>query len=204
MSLNLRSVLPTLVCSLVLSAPAFAAATSTSTWKIDPSHSSAGFSVKHMMISNVKGSFTKLDGTIDYDGKNLKNIAVKANIDPASINTADNGRDEHLKGKDFFDVEHFPTVTFKSKKIKAQGKDKFALTGDLTMKGVTKEVTLLVDGPTQEIKDMKGNKRVGASATTTINRKDFNITYGGLMDNGGAMIGDKVPVTIEIEAIKIQ
>jgi polyisoprenoid-binding protein YceI len=200
MSFNLRFTLPAIISSL-LTTPAFAA---TSNWKIDPSHSSAGFSVKHMMISNVKGSFTKLDGTIDYDGKNLKSIAVKANIDPASINTADSNRDEHLMGKDFFDVEHYPTVTFKSKKIKAEGKDKFALTGDLTMKGITKEVTLLVDGPTQEIKDMKGNKRVGASATTTINRKDFNITYGGLMDNGGAMIGDKVPVSIEIEAIKIQ
>lgn len=171
-------------------------------WNIDTAHSNAGFSVRHMMISNVKGDFSNVKGTLEYDGKNISSIKVDANIDVASVNTNDKGRDEHLRKADFFDTEKFPKMTFKSKKVKALGKGKFALTGDLTMKGVTKEVTLNVEGPSQVIKDGRGGTKVGASATTKINRKDFGLSYGGLMDNGGAMIGDEVTISLEIEADK--
>lgn len=171
-------------------------------WNIDTAHSNAGFSVRHMMISNVKGDFSNVKGTVEYDGKNINTIKVNADIDVASVNTNDKGRDEHLRKADFFDTEKFPKMTFKSKKVKSLGKGKFALVGDLTMKGVTKEVTLDVEGPSAVIKDGRGGTKVGASASTKINRKDFGLSYGGLMDNGGAMIGDEVKITLEIEADK--
>lgn len=171
-------------------------------WNIDTAHSNAGFAVRHMMISNVKGDFSNVKGTVEYDGKNISSIKVDANIDVSSVNTNDKGRDEHLRKADFFDTEKYPKMTFKSKKVKALGKGKFALTGDLTMKGVTKEVVLNVEGPSQVIKDGRGGTKVGASATTKINRKDFGLSYGGLMDNGGAMIGDEVTISLEIEADK--
>lgn len=173
-------------------------------WTIDSAHSSADFSVRHMMISNVKGDFRKVEGTIDYDGKNAKSLKIEATIDASTVNTGEKGRDEHLKGGDFFDVEKYPKMTFKSKSAKKVGKDKIEVVGELTMKGVTKDVTLTVDGPTAEIKDPHGGFKIGAAATTKINRKDFGITYGKLMDNGGAMIGDDVAISLEIEAGKKQ
>lgn len=194
-SLGLISVLA------IATAPACLAS---NTWTIDSAHSSADFSVRHMMISNVKGDFRKVEGTIDYDGKNAKTLKVDATIDASTVNTGEKGRDEHLKGGDFFDVEKYPKMSFKSKSAKKLGKDKIEVKGDLTMKGVTKEVTLIVDGPTAEIKDPHGGYKIGASATTKINRKDFGITYGKLMDNGGAMIGDDVAISLEIEAGKKQ
>lgn len=184
--------------ALAIGQQAFAA----DVWNIDTAHSNAGFSVRHMMISNVKGDFSNVKGTVEYDGKNINTIKVNADIDVASVNTNDKGRDEHLRKADFFDTEKFPKMTFKSKKVKSLGKGKFALVGDLTMKGVTKEVTLDVEGPSAVIKDGRGGTKVGASASTKINRKDFGLSYGGLMDNGGAMIGDEVKITLEIEADK--
>lgn len=173
-------------------------------WKIDTAHSSADFAVRHLMISNVKGRFPKVEGTVDYDGKDLKGLKVEADIDVSSVDTGEKARDEHLKSPDFFDAAKFPKMTFKSKKVKSQGKGKFAMTGDLTMKGVTKEVTLEVEGPSDEIKDMKGSQRFGASASTTINRKDFGITWNKAMDNGGSVVGDQVKISLEIEAVKQQ
>lgn len=191
-----NAVMLTLAGGLFLTLPACAQ------WKIDPSHSKAGFAVKHMMISNVRGEFAKLTGTAEYDGKDIKSIKVNANIDASSIDTGNEDRDKHLKNKDFFDVEKYPEIKFVSKSAKPAGKDKFKLTGDLTMHGVTKEVTLDVDGPSQQINDKHGNIKVGASASVTVNRKDFGITYGGVMDNGGAMIGDQVNITLDIELAK--
>lgn len=179
---------------LTLAAPSFA-----SDWKIDPAHSNAGFSIRHMMISNVKGEFQKVSGTAEYDGKNIKTLKVSANIDPASIDTANADRDKHLKGADFFNVEKFPEMKFESKKVLSAKKDSFKLLGDLTMHGVTKEVTLDVDGPTPAIKDPRGNTKIGASASATINRKDWGINYGAIMDNGGAMLGDEVKITLDVE-----
>lgn len=170
-------------------------------WTLDPAHSSAGFKVRHMMVSNVKGQFGGVNGTAEYDGKDIKSLKVNAEIDTTTVNTGDQKRDEHLRKADFFDVEKFPKMTFKSTKVVPQGKDKFQLLGDLTMHGVTKPVTLEVEGPSQTITDKKGT-RMGASATTTLKRKDFGITYGGALDNGGAAIGDDVKIDLEIEMTK--
>ena len=173
-----------------------------SEWKLDSNHSKAGFAVKHMMISNVRGEFAKVKGTAQYDGKDIKTIKVNAVIDAGSIDTGNDDRDKHLRGADFFDTEKYPEITFVSKKAIPSGKDRFKLEGDLTMHGVTKPVTLWVDGPTEQINDKHGNLKVGASAETKLNRKDFGIQYGGLMDNGGAMISDAVGITLDIELSK--
>lgn len=175
---------------------------SSNTWNIDSGHARAGFSVRHMMISNVRGDFSKVTGTVEYDGKDVKSIKADATIDVSTIDTGESTRDEHLRGDGFFNVAKFPTMTFKSKKVQSAGKDKFKMTGDLTIHGVTKEVTFDVEGPSPEIKDKKGGTHIGASALAKINRKDFGITYGGLLDNGGPMIGDDVNITLDIELIK--
>lgn len=172
-------------------------------WSLDPMHSAAHFSIRHMMISNVRGDFGKLSGTVNYDGKNLAGAKVDAKIDAKSINTSEAKRDEHLRGKDFFDVEKFPDITFKSTKIKAAGKGKFLMTGDLTMHGVTKAVTLDVDGPSAPLVDKKsGSTKVGLSASGTIKRKDFGITYNSVLDGGGVALGEDVPITLDIELSK--
>jgi len=168
-------------------------------WKLDPTHSKAAFSVKHMMISNVRGEFDKVSGTAQYDGKDVKTIKVDATISAASIDTGNDDRDKHLRDKDFFDTDKYPDIKFVSKSAKPAGKGKFKLAGDLTMHGVTKPVTLDVEGPSAAINDGHGNTKVGASATAEINRKDFGIQYGGLMDNGGAMISDAVKIQLDIE-----
>lgn len=171
-------------------------------WSIDPMHSAAHFSIKHMMISTVRGGFGKVTGTVNYDGKNLAKAKVNATIDVKSINTGEDKRDEHLRGKDFFETEKFPDITFKSTGIKPKGKGKFAMTGDLTMHGVTKPVTLDVEGPSQQIKDKQGNSKVGFSATGTIKRKDFGVTYNSVLDGGGVALGEEVPITLDVELSK--
>lgn len=168
-------------------------------YTLDPYHSKAEFSVRHMMISNVSGEFAKVSGTAQYDGKDVKSIKVDATIDAASIDTGNEDRDKHLRNKDFFDTEKYPTIKFVSKSAKPAGKGQFKLSGDLTMHGVTKPVTLDVEGPSAEIDDKHGNLKVGAEAKTVINRKDFGISYGGVMDNGGAAVSDEVKITLNIE-----
>ncbi|MCC7527398.1 MAG: YceI family protein [Candidatus Melainabacteria bacterium] len=171
-------------------------------WTIDSMHTAAHFSIKHMMISTVRGGFGKVTGSVNYDGKNLAKAKVNATIDAKTINTGEDKRDEHLRSKDFFETEKFPSITFKSTTIKPKGKGKFAMSGDLSMHGVTKPVTLDVDGPSQEIKDKQGNHKVGFSATGTINRKDFGITYNSVLDGGGVALGEEVPITLDIEMSK--
>lgn len=182
-----------------LSLPIIAAA---ATWNIDPDHSSVGFKVKHLMISNVRGSFDKHTGTIELNEKDITKSKVKVSIDTTSINTNVQKRDDHLRSADFFDVTKFPVMTFVSKKVAKAGKDKLKVTGDLTLHGVTKEVVLNVDGPTKESKDPYGNIRKGATATTTINRKDFGLTWNAALETGGVVVGDEVNITLEIEMIK--
>lgn len=182
-----------------LSLPLMASA---ATWTIDRDHSSIGFKIKHLMVSNVKGSFEKFNGTVDLNEKDITKSKVEVNIETASINTNVELRDGHLKSADFFDVVKYPSMTFKSKKVAKAGKDKLKVTGDLTLHGVTKEVVLNVDGPTQEIKDLYGNIRKGASATATINRKDFGLNWNKALETGGVVVGDEVHITIEIEMIK--
>jgi polyisoprenoid-binding protein YceI len=170
-------------------------------YTIDPAHSSAQFSVRHMMISNVKGEFSKVSGTVVYDPANLAASRVEAVIDASSLNTRVEQRDKHLKSADFFDVEKYPTLTFRSKQItKASGK--LLVKGDLTMHGVTREVTLEVEGPSAVMKDPMGNLRLGASATTTINRKDWGLTWNKALEGGGVLVGEDIAITLDIEAFR--
>jgi polyisoprenoid-binding protein YceI len=170
-------------------------------YQIDSAHSSAQFTVRHMMISNVRGEFTKLSGSITYDPADPANSSIDATIDAASINTREAQRDAHLKSADFFDVERFPVLTFRSKEVgirNGEGNVK----GDLTIHGVTKEVVLHVEGPTPETKDPWGNMRIGATATAKINRKDFGLTYNAALEAGGVLVGEEVKITIDLEAIR--
>jgi len=171
-------------------------------WTIDSAHTNADFSVKHMMVSNVRGGFGKVTGSAKYDGKDFKDASVEAVIDVSTIDTHNSQRDEHLKGADFFDVAKYPTATFKSKSIKKTSSG-FDMLGDLTLHGVTKPVTLHADKLSAPI-NMNGSVHVGTSATTKINRKDFGVSFNKNLDNGGAMVGDEVAITIEIDLAKKQ
>ena len=184
---------------IALALPAFAFAT---TWTIDPDHSNVGFKVRHLMVSNVKGSFEKHTGTVEIDDKDITKSKVEVSIDTNSINTNVIKRDEHLRSADFFDVAKFPTMTFVSKKVVKDGKDNLKVTGDLTLHGVTKQVVLDVEGPTKESKDPWGNIRRGATATTKINRKDFGLVWNAALETGGVAVGEEITITLEIEMIK--
>jgi polyisoprenoid-binding protein YceI len=173
-----------------------------STWEIDAAHSSVGFAIRHMMVSNVRGTFGKFSGTVKANEKDLSESTVEATIDVASIDTGNAKRDDHLRSPDFFDVAKYPTITFKSRKITPAGDKKWKVTGDLTMHGVTKEVTLDVEGPTAEVKDPQGNLRAGATVTTKLSRNDFGITWSKTLDGGGLVLGDEVNVTIDVEGVK--
>lgn len=188
-----------LITLLLMTLPLTALA---STWAIDPEHSTAQFKVRHLMISNVKGVFEKVSGTLNLDDKDITRSKVDVGIDIASINTNIKKRDDHLRSPDFFDAAKFPTMTFVSTKVEKAGKDKLKVTGNLTIKGVTKVVVLTVDGPTSEIKDPWGNGRRGASATTTINRRDFGVSWNKTMDNGGMVVGEDVAVQLDVEFVK--
>lgn len=189
----------TIACALALAALSSAQAT---TWEIDPVHTSVQFSVRHMTITNVRGEFTKVSGKILSEGKDPGRIQIEATIDASSIDTRAPKRDKHLKSADFFDVEHYPTIVFKSKKVEPAASGKWKLTGDLTIRGVTKEVALDIEGPSEEIKDPHGNIRIGAHATTTINRKDFGLKWNMMLEGGGVLVGDNIAVAIDVEAVK--
>jgi polyisoprenoid-binding protein YceI len=189
----------TLVLLAALAAPALAQ--TTSTWEIDPAHSSIQFGVRHLMISTVKGKFPKFTATAVADEKEPTRAIVEASIDTASIDTGEAKRDEHLRSPDFFDVAKYPTITFKSTKVEPAGDHHYKLHGDLTMHGVTKPVVLDVEA-TQQVKGMRGETRAGARATTKVNRKDFGINWSKTMDGGGVVVGDDVDVTIEVEGVK--
>ena len=188
-----------LVLALVLLVPSLARA---AVWELDPAHSSIGFGVRHMMISTVHGEFHTFSGKATGDPAHPTDATVEATIEAASIDTRNDKRDGHLKSPDFFDVEKFPTITFKSKKIEPGAAGHVKVTGDLTLHGVTKEVVFDVEGPTQAIKDPMGNTKAGAHATTKIDRKDFGLVWNKTMDGGGLMLGDDVDVTIDVEAAK--
>jgi polyisoprenoid-binding protein YceI len=179
---------------------AMAAAGQTSTWQIDPNHSSAQFAVRHMVVSTVRGTFNKVSGTAQYDPARPAASSMDATIDVASIDTRVDGRDKDLRSANFFDVEKYPTITFKSKRVDQAGPGKLKMVGDLTMHGVTKEVVLDVDGPTAPINDGRG-QRVGVSATTKINRRDFGLQYNRVVE-GSAVVGDEVNITLDVELVK--
>jgi len=180
-------------------APALAWADS-STWNIDTSHTEAGFSVRHLVISTVKGAFGKTTGTVKLDPADLTKSSVDATIDVSSINTRNDDRDKHLRSPDFFDTAKFPSITFKSTKVEKAG-DGLKVTGDLTMKGVTKPVVLTVAGPTGEVKDPWGNTRRGLQASGKINRQDFGVTWSKVIE-AGPVVGDEVTISIDAELIK--
>jgi polyisoprenoid-binding protein YceI len=187
---------------LILAVLSFAlAAFGQATYTIDSAHTSAQFSIRHMMVSNVKGEFSKTTGSIVYDPNNLGASKVEATIDATSINTREPKRDAHLKSPDFFDVEKFPTLTFASTSWYKQG-SQLMIKGNLTLHGVTKEVVLAVDGPSAELKDQRGGARIGASATTKINRKDFGLTWNRAIEAGGVVVGEEVTITIDLEATR--
>ncbi|MFA7060720.1 MAG: YceI family protein [Pedobacter sp.] len=195
----MKRIIASISAIIVLAIPAFAFA---STWKIDPDHSNIGFKVRHLMVSNVKGSFDKHTGTVEINDKDITKSKVEVSIDTNSINTNVQKRDEHLRSADFFDVAKFPTMTFISKKVVKVGKDNIKVTGDLTLHGVTKEVVLDVEEPSKESKDPWGNIRKGATATTKINRKDFGLVWNAALETGGVVVGDEITITLEIEMIK--
>jgi polyisoprenoid-binding protein YceI len=171
-------------------------------WQIDPAHSAAHFSVRHLMISNVRGEFTKLSGSALLNPADLAKSTVEITIEAASVNTREPQRDEHLRSADFFDVVNHPTLTFRSKRVEALGAENFKLTGDLTIRGVTKEVTFDVEGPTAPVKDPWGNIRAGVAASAKINRKDFGVAFNALTETGGLVVGDEVKITVEAELIQ--
>jgi polyisoprenoid-binding protein YceI len=178
----------------------FSSLASASMWQIDPAHTSAQFAVRHLMVSTVRGTLGKVTGSLNLDDAEVTKSSVDASIDVAGIDTHEPKRDAHLKNPDFFDAAKYPAITFKSKKIAKVTDTKFQVTGDLTMHGVTKEIVLDVEGSPQPVKDPMGNLRLGGSATTKINRKDFGIQWSKLTDGGGVVVGDEVSVTIDIEA----
>jgi polyisoprenoid-binding protein YceI len=174
----------------------------TITWKIDPAHSSAEFKVKHMMISNVKGSFNGINGTLIEDTSDPALSHVDATIDISTISTGDSQRDAHLKSADFFHQEQHPNMTFHSTRVEKKGEGEYAVTGDLTAHGVTKPVVFAVEGPSAPGKDPWGNIRIGLSATAKINRKDFGLTWNAALETGGILVGEEVQITLDVQLIK--
>ena len=181
---------------------AVSAAATTTTWQIDPQHTAAGFAVKHLMISTVRGQFKGVTGTVNWDDQDISKSTVDITIDANTVDTSEPKRDADLKSDKFFDVAKYPTITFKSKKIEQVSAGKLKITGDLSIHGVTKEAVLDVEGPTPPVKDPWGNTRVAANATTKINRQDFGVKWNANMDGGGVVVGDDVAITIDLEMIK--
>jgi polyisoprenoid-binding protein YceI len=171
-------------------------------WEFDPAHTGVHFKVRHLMISSVRGEFEKVFGKIVYDEADVTKSTADITIDAASVNTRVAKRDEDLRGPNFLDVMKYPTIVFKSKRVEKTGNGTLKMAGDLTIRGVTKEVVLTVDGPTPAIKDPGGNFRVGGQATTKINRKDFGLVWNKTLETGGVVVGDEVEITIDVEIYK--
>jgi polyisoprenoid-binding protein YceI len=182
----------------VLTLPTSAATTS---WQIDPRHTSAEFAVTHLMISTVRGEFHGVKGTINLDDKDITNSSVEVTIDATSVDTREPDRDKDLKSPNFFDVANYPTIAFKSTKVEPVAPGKLKVTGDLTIRGVTKRVVLDVSGPTAPIKDIWGLQRSAVSATTKINRQDFGVSWNKKLDSGGVVVSDEVNITLDVEMI---
>lgn len=169
-------------------------------WNIDPSHSTAEFSVRHLMITNIRGRFSRLAGTIELDLDHPERATIDITIDAASIDTRDENRDAHLRSADFFDVERHPSLTFKSKRV-AKTHDGFEVAGDLSMRGVTREVAMHVENLSPTSRDPSGNTRVGTSADATISRKDWGLTWNAALETGGVLVGDHIKISIEVSLI---
>ena len=195
----MKRYISSMVLLLVLITPVFIYA---DTWQIDSAHSSIGFTIRHLTVSNVKGNFNKAQGVVMIDDKDITNLRVEIMIDASSVYTGHAQRDEHLKGPDFFDVAKYPTITFISKKVTKTDTNRLRVEGELTIHGVTKGIMVEVEGPTPEIKDPWGNLRRGATATSKINRRDFGITWNKVLDTGGLVVGDEVNIYVEVELVR--
>lgn len=171
-------------------------------WRIDPLHSSAQFSVRHMMISTVRGQFGGVKGSVLYNPRNPKASSVEATIDCSTINTGEPKRDSDLKTAEFFDVQHYPVMTFKSKRVDSAGRGKLKMTGELTINAITRQVVLNIEGPTQPVKDTQGREKVGVRGVTKISRKEYGILYNPVMETGGVAVSDEVSIILEIELIR--
>jgi polyisoprenoid-binding protein YceI len=171
-------------------------------WEIDPAHSSAQFSVRHMMIANVKGEFAKVSGHVHFDPENLEESSVEAVVDVSTISTREPQRDAHLKSADFFDVANYPAMAFQSKHLIKNSDGSLKLVGDLAIRGTARETAFDLEGPTPAIKDPWGNVRRGVSASTRINRKDFGLTWNAALEAGGVVVGDEVKITLDVELVQ--
>lgn len=171
-------------------------------YQIDSQHAAAHFAVRHMMISNVKGEFSGVKGSVEFDPSNLSASRVEATIDAATVSTREAERDKHLKSRDFLDVSRYPTISFRSTGIVSTGGDRYKVAGDLTIRGVTRAVTLEVESVTPEIRDPAGLLRRGASATARIQRRDFGLVWNAVLESGGFMVGEDVDITIDVEMVR--
>jgi len=195
----MKRYLAPMIALFVLASPGFTRAV---TWEMDPAHSTFQFKVRHMTVSNVKGDFSKSRGVVTIDGSDITQMKIEMVIEAASVNTGHPQRDEHLRGPDFFDVAKYPTLAFVSKKVIKTDTGKLGVTGDLTLHGVTREITVDVEGPSPEVKDPGGNFRRGATATTRINRRDFGMVWNKVLDSGGLVVGDEVNIYVEVELVR--
>ena len=186
----------------LLISSAYTTSAQAATYEIDPTHTTAQFSVRHLMVSNVRGEFTGIKGTVKYDPKDPAASVVDVTIDANTVNTRVEKRDIHLRGDEFFDTAKYPVLTFKSKKVDKTSDTTLRVTGDLTIHGVSKEIVLDVDNLTPEIVDPWGNARIGASATAKIDRKDFGLAWNKALETGGVVVGDAVSITIDVELVK--
>lgn len=172
------------------------------TWNVDPAHSVAEFRVKHMMISNVKGHFAVRQGLLQLDDADVSKSHIEAFLDAASVNTREPQRDTHLRSADFFDVEKFPVLSFKSTDVRRTSDRELDVTGDLTIHGVTRSVVFHVEGPSAPAKDPWGNTRVGLAANARIKRKDFGLAWNAALETGGILVGDEVNITLDVQFVK--
>jgi polyisoprenoid-binding protein YceI len=195
-----RWLLPALALAQLLSAHLLSA--QPGNWHIDPLHSLAAFSVRHMMISTVHGQFGGVKGNVVYDPKKPSASTVEATIDCSTVNTGETKRDSDLKGSEFFDVQHYPVMKFKSSRVEVAGPGALKITGSLTINAITRTVILNVDGPNGPIKDTQGREKLGLNATTKISRKDFGILYNPVMETGGVAVSDEVQISLDIELIR--
>lgn len=175
--------------------------TQSTKWTIDSSHTNASFSVRHLMISNVKGEFQKVTGSVTFDPAKPEATSIRAEIDVASISTRDAQRDTHLRSADFFDAEKHPVLTFESTAVR-RGDKGLEIVGNLTIRETKREVVLAVDGPTPEVTDPWGNVRVGASASTKIKRSEFGMTWNSALETGGVVVGDEITIHLDVELVK--
>lgn len=192
----MRRIVFTGAALLFLAVPAAAPA---ATSELDTAHTGVHFKVRHLMVSHVGGDFEKVSGNVVYDEQDISRSSAEITIDAASSNTRVAKRDAHLKSPDFLVAGKFPTIRFRSKKVEQAGDGRLTMTGDLTIRGVTREVVLDIEGPTPPIKDLEGATRVGGSASATIDRKDFGLPWNKAIEAGGVVVGDEVEITIDLE-----